>query len=75
MVNNLATPAYTYRLASFFDPTKVELTGIVTDGVLRFDEAGMEPGDAVSGTFSGELIVFPPEYLANPSVNPYLRGK
>jgi hypothetical protein len=48
---------------NFFNPDKIELTGIVTNGVLRLDQAGMSPGDPVSGTFTGEIIPFPPEWF------------
>ena len=61
--NNVALPAFTYRMPSLLDPTNIKFMGIVTNGILRLDEAGMNPGDAVSGTFSGEMIVFPPDYL------------
>ena len=50
-------------MPSLADPTNLKLIGFVTNGILRLDKAGMAPGDAVSGTFSGEMIVFPPDYL------------
>jgi len=60
ITDNLATLALAYRIPSLFDLTNLELTGIVTNGVLRLDQAGMNPGDTVSGTFTGEIILAPP---------------
>jgi hypothetical protein len=63
IVDNLGTFAISYRIPSWFDPNNIELTGIVTNGILSLDEAGMNRGDAVSGTFTGEIIIAPPEYF------------
>jgi hypothetical protein len=63
IVNNLGTFAISYRIPSWFDPNNIELTGIVTNGILSLNEAGMNRGDAVSGTFIGEIIVTPPDYF------------
>jgi hypothetical protein len=60
ITDNLATLALTYRVPNYLlDPTGIELTAIVMDGVLRLDQAGMNPGDTVSGTFTGEIIIEP----------------
>ncbi len=63
LVNNLGTFAISYRIPNLFDPTNIELTGIVTNGILSLDEAGMNRGDAVSGIFTGEIIIAPAEYF------------
>ena len=63
VVNNLGTLAISYTMPSWFEPTNVALTGIVTNGILTLDEAGMNRGDAVSGTFTGEIIIAPPDHF------------
>jgi len=61
ITDNLATLALLYRIPRMFDLANLELTGIVTNGVLRLDQAGMHPGDTVSGTFTGEIVLAPPQ--------------
>ena len=62
ITDNLATPAFTYRTLNYLlDRTNIELTGIVMNGVLSLDQAGMNRGYAVSGTFTGEIVTEPPQ--------------
>lgn len=62
ITDNLATSAFTYRIPNYLlDRTKIELTGIVMNGVLSLDQAGMNRGDTVSGIFTGEIVTESPQ--------------
>lgn len=56
VIENLTTCGTGLYLSNFNDRNTARLRGIVTGGHLELTQTGMEPGEPVSGTFSGEIV-------------------
>lgn len=59
-INTLANTSLRIYLPDFTDSDSVKMVGVVLDGELILDESGMNLDDPVSGTFSGEIAIWPP---------------